>query len=221
MFHSFGPATLPRAIDVHGVPAILRDLILMALGAGLLILASKIQIPLAPYPITMQTAAVLFLGATYGMRLSGMTVGFWILLGVLGLNVFADPGGIYAGLVTMGAEAGRNYMFGTFFGAQTAILSAGFVWGFIPMAMIVGWAVQSGIARSPFQLTLAMLVANILLYVPGLIWVDYFMADMSFGWAFLGIFVGPYILTDLLKLAFAQVLAHHTHQAIMRFRGDD
>src|SRR3712207_1567628 len=67
-----------------------RAAALMLLGSALLAISAKIQVPLPPVPMTMQTLVVLLIGATYGWRLGGATTLLYIAEGMLGLPVFAN-----------------------------------------------------------------------------------------------------------------------------------
>src|SRR6476660_5754862 len=55
-----------------------RDAALCALGIGLMTLSAKISVPFLPVPMTLQTLAVLCLGAAYGARLAAITVVLYI-----------------------------------------------------------------------------------------------------------------------------------------------
>ena len=66
---------------------------LTILGVILLTVSSKISIPFYPVPMTLQTLVVYFIAASMGM------VGFYstfiyVVLGTLGLPIFANGGGI-------------------------------------------------------------------------------------------------------------------------------
>jgi len=64
-------------------------LMLVAVGIGLLWASAKIQIPLWPVPITMQTYVVVVIALSYGLRLGLATIGGYVALGALGLPIFA------------------------------------------------------------------------------------------------------------------------------------
>jgi biotin transport system substrate-specific component len=68
------------------------SLALMLVGSALLTLSAKIQVPLPPVPMTLQTLVVLMLGAAYGWRLGGATVALYLAEGLAGLPVFAGSG---------------------------------------------------------------------------------------------------------------------------------
>ena len=58
--------------------------LLVVLGVALLTLAAKVQVPFWPVPMTLQTLVVLLIGATYGARLAGATVGSYLVIGAIG-----------------------------------------------------------------------------------------------------------------------------------------
>ncbi len=68
----------------------------------LTILGAKIRVPLpgTPIPMTLQTAVVLFSGLALGARLGAASQVLYLLLGLIGLPVFA------------GSDAGWQYVFG-------------------------------------------------------------------------------------------------------------
>ena len=67
----------------------LSQFALVALGAFLLTLSAKTQVPAWPVPMTMQTYVVLVIGMAYGTRLAVATVLAYLVAGALGLPVFA------------------------------------------------------------------------------------------------------------------------------------
>ena len=60
----------------------------IALSAALISLCAWLSVP-APIPFTMQTFAVFAVAGTLGARRSALALGTYILLGALGLPVFA------------------------------------------------------------------------------------------------------------------------------------
>src|SRR6266404_5697542 len=65
-----------------------RPLLVVA-GVLLLTLSAKIQIPLWPVPMTMQTYVILVIGMAYGTRMATVTVLGYLIAGAIGLPVFA------------------------------------------------------------------------------------------------------------------------------------
>ena len=92
-------STLTRAVP--GVPAWLRRqssatrIVVLLLGILALTASSWLNVPMIPVPMTLQTLAVMLVGALYGWRLGVLTILVWLALGALGLPVLAGgTGGI-------------------------------------------------------------------------------------------------------------------------------
>ncbi len=126
-----------------------RQIILAVIGVAFLTLASKINIPFYPVPQTMQTFAVLTLGIVYGSRLGASTVLLYLFAGVMGLPVFAGTGAGFA--VILGP-------------------TGGYLIGFVIAAAITGYLAEKGWDRKMTLTFVAMLIGNVALYIPGLIW---------------------------------------------------
>lgn len=173
----------------------LRLAILALAGSGLLALSAKIQVPMWPVPMTMQTFAVLAIGAAYGWRLGGATILLYMAEGAIGLPVFSKGGGI------------------AYFYEAT---SMGYIYGYLPAAMLIGWLAGRGWDRNPATMALAMLFGNVLIYVPGLLWLG-----MVWGWENPIIEKGltPFIVGDLVKLALAAAVLPLAWKAVQRWRG--
>ena len=67
----------------------LRQITLAIVGSLLIALASKIQIPFYPVPMTLQTLMVLTIGMAYGWRLAVATLVLYLLEGAVGFPVFS------------------------------------------------------------------------------------------------------------------------------------
>ena len=119
------------------------------LGSAVLAASAQISLPMWPVPATLQTLAVLLLGALGGARLGVTSVALYIAEGAAGLPVFAGGAGGVAVL------AGPT---------------AGYLLGFLPAAWIAGQAGQ-GALRQAAVLTAAHLV----LFVPGVAWLAGFV----------------------------------------------
>jgi biotin transport system substrate-specific component len=127
---------------------VLHKTMLVGLGVALLTLASKVQVPFWPVPMTLQLLAVLMIGATAGARLGGATVLAWLGLGALGAPVFATG-------------AGLAYMAGP---------TGGFLAGFLVAAVVVGSLADRGHGRSIPSALLMLLIGVAIIYVLGLSW---------------------------------------------------
>jgi biotin transport system substrate-specific component len=134
---------------------LVRNVVLAVVGSLLVAAAAQITVPMWPVPMTLQTLAVLGVGAAYGARMGAATLGLYALEGAIGLPFFA---GGKSGI----ADAKLDY----FLPAG----SMGYVVGFIIAAYLVGKLVESGWANSLLKTALATLAGAAVLYVPGLIW---------------------------------------------------
>jgi biotin transport system substrate-specific component len=156
---------------------------------ALLTLSAKISVPFYPVPMTLQTLAVLLIGAAYGWRLGAATVILYLAHGFFGAPVFAN---------TPPAVAGPMYFVGP---------TAGFLIGFVASAAIAGLAVERGLARSLSSLFGALIVAQMVVFGLGFIWLAQFaqLANGTAGTGFLRAFgvVQTFALGDLLKTALA------------------
>ena len=148
-------------------------------GSVFLALVSQVSVPVLPVPITGQTFGVLCLGLLYGSRLAAVTVLAYLLEGALGLPVFAN------------AKGGAAHLVGP---------TAGYLWGFVAAAFVVGWLAERGWDRRILFAGVAMLIGNVVLYVPGLLWLHAFAPDWAttLQWGLV-----PFVPGDLLKLVLA------------------
>jgi biotin transport system substrate-specific component len=160
--------------DATGRPA--RIAALAVIGSLLVAVAAQVSVPMIPVPMTLQTLAVLMVGAAYGARLGAATLALYALQGALGLPVFANFMGGYAVL------AGPT---------------GGYIFGFILAAGLVGYLAERGWARTPLRLLAACLAGAAVLYVPGLLWLSQFTgAAQVFA---VGLF--PFLPGDIVKAA--------------------
>lgn len=178
---------LDAVISRHVESDLLSRIAPVVLGALFITVCAKIQVPVWPVPVTLQGFAVASIAAAFGARIGLATVGFYLLQGAVGLPVFAGGGGA------------------AYFTGPTA----GFLVGFMLMALIIGAAADRGACRRPVALFGSMLAGNTALLAIGYIW----LLAMSVGapWldqndvvasAFHGA-IQPFIVWDLLKMALA------------------
>lgn len=71
-----------------------KDLILCALFAALIVVGTFIKIPIPLIPFTLQFLFTMLAGLLLGGKLGAVSVCVYIVLGLIGLPVFADGGGI-------------------------------------------------------------------------------------------------------------------------------
>ena len=160
----------------------IQRLTLISIGIAFLIIAAKVKLilPFSPVPITLGTFAVLTIGTTYGQRLGLLTIFGYLLIGTLGFDVFANSS----------AEAnGLNYMLGG---------TGGYLIGYCFAVMALGYFAKLNWDRNIFKLAIALTFANILIYIPGLLWLG-----QLYGWdqPIVAWGLAPFIIGDILKLA--------------------
>lgn len=181
-----------------GTQLLIKQAALVVLGIAVLAIAAKIKVPMWPVPVTMGTFAVLTIGAAYGARLGLVTILGYMIVGALGFDVFAGSS----------AEAyGLTYMMGG---------TGGYLLGYVMATVALGWFAQAGWDRSAGKMALAMLAGNVIIYVPGLIWLG-----MLYGWdkPILQWGLTPFLIGDALKLALAAALLPALWKMIGRARG--
>ena len=173
-----------------------RNALLALAGSVFLALMAQISVPTLPVPITGQTFGILLLGAAYGSRLATATVLLYVLEGAVGLPVFANG---QAGFAVLAGPTG------------------GYLLGFVLAAWLVGRLAERGWDRNIGLTTVAMLLGNAVLYVPGLLWLGILLAPdlpTTLQWGLL-----PFLPGDVLKLVLAACVACTARAAAERWRG--
>lgn len=152
-----------------------RNVILAVAGSLLVAAAAQVNVPMLPVPMTLQSLAVLMIGAAYGSRLGAATLALYALEGAIGLPVFA---GFKSGFM---------------------LASFGYVLGFIAAAFVVGYLAERGWDKSIPKMFAAMLIGAAVLYVPGLIWLSAWIgAEKAIELGLL-----PFLVGDVVKAAVA------------------
>ncbi len=169
-----------------GSNSAIRHIALVVAGIAVLAISAKISVPMWPVPITMGTFAVLALGAAYGPKLGMATILGYMLIGALGFDVFSGSGGELNGLAYMMAGTG------------------GYLVGFVLATAVLGYGAMRGWDRSVLKMVGLLLLANALIYVPGLAWLTV-LYDMSIVRA-AEVGMVPYLVGDAVKLALVALL---------------
>ena len=158
----------------------------------------SVQLPFTPVPITGQTLAVLLAGAALGSRRGAAAM---VLYAVAGSQLPFFAGGGNAIFHWQAGSAG--YIFGITSGTSGLVwdlASGGYIIGFIPAAFVVGYLSERGWDRKSWMIV-AMLAGNIVLYIPGLLQLSFFVPNdkvMEYG-------LYPFIAGDLIKLYIAAI----------------
>ena len=172
---------------------LVRDITLIVAFSLFTALMARVSIPLpfSPVPITGQTLAVLLAGAALGSWRGAATLTLYLAEGML-LPFYAGGGS----------------------GMFWNLASGGYLIGFIPAAFVVGYLCEHGWDRKVW-IILAMLAGNVVLYIPGLLQLSFFVpTDKVFEF---GLY--PFIVGDLVKLYIASLIVPIAWTVLDRRRG--
>ena len=170
-----------------------RATVLALVGTFLLAVSAQLAVPMWPVPMTMQTFAVTLIGAAYGWRLGGATVALYLAQGAMGLPVFS--GGI----------------------ATAALVgpTAGYIYGFVAAAVLVGFMVEKGWGKTILKSTVAMTLGTAVMFVGGISWLS---TLIGFEAALVSGFY-PFIAGGIVKIALAVAVLPMAWKLVEKFRG--
>lgn len=163
------------------------DMVYIAVFAVLIAVCSWISIP-TTVPFTLQTFAVFLAVLVLGGKRGTMAVLIYVLLGAVGIPVFA------------GFQGGIHIILGN---------TGGYIIGFIFSALFM-WGMEKLPGKKLWVQTLSMVIGLILCYAVGTVWFMVVYAKNSgavglltvLGWC-----VIPFIIPDLIKIALALALS--------------
>lgn len=153
--------------------------LLMVLGVASIIaltVSARIQIPMIPVPMTLQTSVVLLLPFLLGARAALATICAYLTLGFAGLPVFA-------------AGAGPAYLLGP---------TGGYLLGFVAAVLVLSWALDW--AKTPVRGLVLMLVGHVVILTCGAAWLAFGVPGQGLAAAFAA-GVAPFILGSIIKSA--------------------
>lgn len=157
-------------------PTSTRSLTYIAIGAALIAVLSQITIPIGPVPFTLQTLAIGLLASLYPVKETLTSIGLYLLLGAIGLPVFAGFSGGFAALASP---------------------TSGFLWGFLLYGVITALLCQQTehsllvfFANLIGDSTCFLLGASVFRLISQASWAD------TLAWTIL-----PFLLPDLAKIA--------------------
>lgn len=160
-----------------------RHLALILIGTALISLGAQVSfyVPGNPVPFTGQTFGVLLSAGALGFRRGVAASGLYLLIGALGLPVFAS------------GKHGLDIVLGA---------SGGYIIGFVVASAIVGRLAELGWDRTILGAIGAMLFGSLAIYAVGVPWLAYvaYGGDLSTAYE-QG--MATFLLWDALKLALA------------------
>lgn len=146
-------------------------------------ICSQIQIPLFMIPVNLATFSVYMTGVIMGEKYGAMSMAVYVLLGAVGVPVFA---GFKGGLAAVTGATG------------------GYIVGYIACAWTVGMITKHTRGKV-YQLAGAMTVGMILCYISGTVW---FMVISGFSVKKALIYcVIPFLPGDIVKIIMASVIS--------------
>ena len=164
-----------------------RDMVYCAMFAVLIAVCSWISIP-ATVPFTLQTFGIFVIVGILGGKRGSVSVLIYLLLGAVGIPVFA------------GFKGGIGALLGT---------TGGYIIGFLFSALIM-WGMEVLLGKKLWVLAVSMVLGLLACYAFGTIWfmVVYARTSGAIGlMTALGWCVFPFILPDVIKIALALVLS--------------
>lgn len=174
----------------------LRNLVLTALMAALIAVVAPYRffLPGVPnVPVTMQVLVVLLAGGLLGPAWGAVSMLLYLLLGAIGLPVFA------------GGTGGLQVLIG---------LTGGYLWSYPLAAALVGLLAPAHRSPGLVRTGLAMLLGLVVIYLGGGGWAVLIggkaLAVVVSGW------VLPFIPFDLVKLGVAAAAASAINRALVR-----
>lgn len=171
-----------------------RDMVYIALFAVLIAICSWISIP-ATVPFTLQTFGVFVAVGTLGGKRGTLAVLIYLLLGAIGIPVFA------------GFKGGIGALLGT---------TGGYILGFLLSALVM-WGMEKLLGKKIWMLGLSMILGLLVCYIFGTAWfmLVYARTVGAIGlWTALGWCVFPFILPDIAKIAVALIVCRRIAKII-------
>jgi biotin transport system substrate-specific component len=161
----------------------LRMVVLASLMAALTAVGAYIHIPIGPVPIVLSTLFAILSGLLLGSRWGLASMGLYLLVGAIGLPVFA------------GGKGGFAHFLGP---------TGGYLFGFALASWITGFISE----RSPGSLILdviAVIIGSLAIYGLGVPWLKE-VTQMSWTKTFM-VGVIPFLIGDTIKAVVAVILA--------------
>lgn len=165
-----------------------RDITFIAICVALITIGSWISIPIGQVPITLQTFAIFFVALLLEPKISISSVGVWILLGIVGLPVFA------------GFKGGFGVIVGP---------TGGYLIAFFISTIIVALAKKKS---RMLAFILSFVTLFIIVYPLGTLQLS-LLTKMEFKQA-LAVGVLPFVIFDVIKIAIAIVIVPSVEKGI-------
>ena len=170
----------------------LREQLLAAMFAGVIAVSAQIVIPLGFIPLSLQTFTVGLTATLLGRRTGSWAITLYLLLGFIGLPVFA------------GGKSGIGVLFGP---------TGGYLIGYLFLVFFTGLFVEKFPNKIPMYFV-GGIIGIIVCYAFGTVW---FVLQYKVGFLeALTMCVFPYIPMDLVKLVAAVIIGSQVRKILIR-----
>lgn len=172
-----------------------KEMSLVAIFPAMMAATAGISIPIGSLPpVTLQTIFVFMAGLMLGARLGSLSMGIYVLMGVIGLPVFA------------GFRGGFEVIVGG---------HGGFIIGFIFSAYLIGFMKNVNFLNKKIWYIITILaLGNIVIYMFGASYIAYLTNTNMFS---VLATLSPYIIGDILKIlvvlyVYTRIRPHFTYE---------
>ena len=170
----------------------LRRLVLTSLMAALAAVGAYIHIPIGPVPIVLTTLFVLLSGLLLGSRWGLASMGLYLLVGAIGMPVFA------------GGKGGVAHFFGP---------TGGYLLGFPLAAWLTGLISERSRGFLIWEI-ISVIIGSLAIYGLGVPWLK-MVTQMPWLKSFL-VGMVPFLIGDLVKASVAIILARAVRPILIR-----
>ncbi|MCL0090986.1 biotin transporter BioY [Dehalococcoidia bacterium] len=154
-----------------------RGMVFAAIFAALTAVGAFIAIPIGPVPISLQSLFVHLAGALLGSRLGALSQFIYVLVGVMGLPVFA------------GGASGLGVLLGP---------RGGYLIGFVAGAYITGKLIEMREKPGFLWIAMSCVAGLVVIYIVGMLQLS-IVADLPVTGA-LAVGVVPFLIGDAIKI---------------------
>ena len=190
-------ATLRLAVFPRS--GLVADALLVLGGAAFVGLCAQVsyQPAFTPVPYTLQTFSVLLVGAAYGAMLGAASLSLYLILGVVGVPLFAQ----------------HKHGWDVFTGA-----TGGYIVGFVLAAALTGYLAERGWDKRFATSVTMMLTGSVVIYACGAAWLHHWLHASWNPTLVDGVYY--FVPGDLVKLYLAAAALPAAWQLVRRVRGE-
>jgi biotin transport system substrate-specific component len=170
----------------------LRMVVFASLMAALTAVGAYIYVPIGPVPIILSTLFVIFSGLILGSRWGLTSMALYLLVGAIGLPVFA------------GGKGGFAHFLGP---------TGGYLFGYLVASWIAGFISERSQGRMILDI-FAVIIGSLALYAFGVPWLK-MVTQMSWTKALM-VGVLPFLIGDAIKASVVLILARAIRPILKR-----